>query len=130
MIRSVLLTLGALASAGAVLPAEAPEPAPTMAQAANAFLAALDSSKRAKAGLPFNSEERLNWYFVPRERQGLPIKQMSADERRAALTLLKSSVSAKGFTKVDTILHLEEALSEIEGSASRDPELYYFTIFG
>ena len=130
MIRSVLLTLGALATAGAVLPAEAPEPAPTMAQAANAFLAALDSSKRAKAGLPFNSEERLNWYFVPRERQGVPIKQMSADERRAALTLLKSSVSAKGFTKVDTILHLEEALSVIEGSASRDPELYYFTIFG
>ncbi len=85
MIRSVLLTLGALASAGTALPAaEAPEPAPTMAKAANAFLAALDSAKRAKASLPFNSEERLNWYFVPRERQGVPIKQMSSEERRAA----------------------------------------------
>jgi hypothetical protein len=131
MIRSVLLTLGALASAGAALPAaEAPEPAPTMAKAANAFLAALDSAKRAKASLPFNSEERLNWYFVPRERQGVPIKKMSSEQRRAALTLLRSGLSAKGFTKVDAILHLEEVLFAIEGSAIRDPNLYYFTVFG
>lgn len=98
MIRIVLLTLGALASAGAAIPAEPPEQAPAMTQAANAFLAALDSAKRAKASLPFNSEERLNWYFVPRERQGLPIKQMSSDERRAALALLRSGLSVKGFT--------------------------------
>ena len=130
MIRTFLLILGALASAGSAPPAEAPEPAPTMAKAATSFLAALDSDKRAKAGLPFNSEERLNWYFVPRERQGVPIKQMSSEERRAALTLLRSGLSAKGFTKVDTILHLEEVLAVIEGSAHRDPELYYFTVFG
>jgi len=56
-----------------------------MAKAANAFLASLDTAKRAKASLSFNSEERLNWNFVPRERQGVPIKQMSAEQRRAAL---------------------------------------------
>jgi hypothetical protein len=39
-------------------------------------------------------------------------------------------LSARGFTKVDTILHLEEVLFAIEGSAIRDPELYYFTVFG
>jgi len=114
----------------ATLRKSAPEPAPTMAKAANAFLAALDSAKRAKAGLPFNSEERLNWDFVPRERQGLPIKQMSSEERRAALTLLRSGLSAKGFTKVDRILHLEEVLFAIKGNPIRDPELYYFTVFG
>jgi hypothetical protein len=131
MIRSLLLTLGALAAAGAPLPAaEAPDPAPTMAKAANAFLATLDSAKRAKASLPFNSEERLNWNFVPRERQGVPIKQMSSEQRRAALTLLRSSLSARGFTKVDTILHLEEVLFAKSGSSIRDPDLYYFTVFG
>lgn len=131
MIGSLLLTLIALASTAGALPAaEAPEPAPTMAKAASAFLRALDSAKRAKASLPFNSEERPDWYFVPRERQGVPIKQMSSEERRAALTLLRSGVSAEGFTKVDTILHLEEVLFAIEGSAIRDPELYYFTVFG
>lgn len=131
MIRSLLLTLGALASAGSALPAaEAPDPAPTMAKAANAFLAALDSAKRAKTSLPFNSEERLNWNFVPRERQGVPIKQMSSEQKQAALTLLRSSLSARGFTKVDTILHLEEVLFAKSGSSIRDPDLYYFTVFG
>ncbi len=131
MIRSVLLALSALVSAGAVLPAEeAPEPAPTMAAAANSFLSALDPAKRAKARLPFNSEERLNWDFVPRERQGVSIKQMSSVERLAALALLKSGLSARGFTKVDAIVQLEEVLFAISGSAVRDPALYYFTVFG
>ena len=130
MIRTVLLTLGALAAAGGALPAAEPEPAPTMAKAADAFLAALDPAKRAKAGLPFNSEERLNWHFVPKDREGVPFKQMSAAERQAALALLRSGLSARGFTKVDTIRRLEEVLFAIEGSRSRDPELYYFTVFG
>jgi hypothetical protein len=131
MICSVLLAVGAMALAGGVLPEEAaPEPAPTMAKAGKSFLAALDSAKRAKARLPFNSEERLNWDFVPRQRQGVSIKKMSSEERRAALRLLKSGLSARGFTKVDTILHLEEVLFAIQGSAVRDPELYYFTVFG
>jgi hypothetical protein len=131
MIRRFLLTIGALALAAAVVPeAPAPEPAPTMAKAANAFLAALDSNQRAKASLPFNSEERLNWHFVPRDRQGVPIKQMTPEERRAALVLLRSGLSDRGFTKVDTILHLEEVLFAIERRAVRDPELYYFTVFG
>jgi uncharacterized protein DUF3500 len=131
MIRSVLLILGALVAAGGALPAtDTAEPAPTMAKAADAFLASLDSAKRAKASLPFNSEERLNWHFVPKDREGVAIKQMSAEQRQAALTLLRSGLSARGFTKVDTIRRLEEVLFAIEGSAMRDPELYYFTVFG
>jgi hypothetical protein len=130
MLYGVLLTL-ALASTGGTLPAvEAPEPALTMAAAANSFLAALDSAKRAKANLPFNSAERFNWDFVPRERQGVSIKQMSSVERRAALALLRSGLSARGLTKVDAIVGLEEVLFAISGSAIRDPELYFFTVFG
>ena len=131
MICGVLLALGAMALAGGPLPAEAaPEGAPTMAKAATSFLATLDPARRAKARLPFNSAERLNWNFVPRERQGVPIKQMSPEERQAALALLKSSLSARGFGKVETIVHLEEVLFAISGSAVRDPGLYYFTVFG
>jgi hypothetical protein len=131
MVRSVLLALGALVSAGAALSAQdAPEPGPAMAAAANSFLLALDPPKRAKARVAFNSGERLNWNYVPGQRQGVSIKQMSSEERRAAFALLKSSLSAAGFTKADAIPHLEEVLFAISGSAIRDPELYYFTVFG
>jgi hypothetical protein len=131
MIRRVMLAVGALAAAGAAIFAqEAVEPAPAMTAAANSFLSALDPPKRAKARVAFNSGERLNWGFVPRERKGVSIKEMSSEERRAAVTLLKSSLSAGGFTKADAILHLEEVLFAVSSSRIRDPELYYFTVFG
>jgi uncharacterized protein DUF3500 len=131
MVRGIVLAIGVLTATGRALSAEeAAEPAPAMATAASAFLAALDPAQRAKASLPFNSAERLDWYFVPRERQGVPIKQMSSEQRQAARALLRSGLSARGFTKVDAILHLEEVLFTLEGSAMRDPELYYFTVFG
>ena len=130
MIRSVLFALGPLAAAGP-LPAQGmPDQAPAMEAAANSFLSALDPPKRAKARIVFNSGERLNWDFVPRERKGVSIKEMSSHERRAAVAFLKSSVSAGGFTKADAILHLEEVLFAGSGSRIRDPELYYFTVFG
>jgi Protein of unknown function (DUF3500) len=110
--------------------AEGKDPAPSMAKAANAFLAALDPVKREKANMAFHSDERLNWHFVPKERQGVPIKQMSPDERQAALALLKSSLSGSGFKKVETIRNLEEVLRAMSGSPLRDPEQYYFTVFG
>ena len=131
MVRGLVLTVGALALMGRAFLADEPaDPAPAMAKAADAFLAALDPAKRAKAALPINSAERLDWHFEPKDRQGVPLKQMSADERRAALALLRSGLSARGFTKVDTILHLEEVLFALEGTAMRDPGLYYFTVFG
>jgi hypothetical protein len=131
MIRGLVLTIVMLGAAGLALTIEdAAEPAPAMAKAADAFLAALDPAKRAQANLPFNSAERLDWHFVPRDRQGVPLKQMSSEERRAALALLRSGLSVLGFTKVDAILHLEEVLFALEGSAMRDPGLYYFTVFG
>jgi hypothetical protein len=109
---------------------EAADPGSAMAAAARSFLAALEPGRRAKAAFPFNSDERLNWHFIPRQRQGVAIKDMTSAERRAALALLKTGVSERGFAKVDAILHLEEVLAVVEGSAMRDPELYYFTVFG
>ena len=109
---------------------EAPEPAPEMAASATSFLSALDPAKRAKARVAFNSEERLNWGYVPRSRQGVSLKEMSAGQRQAAVALLKSSLSQAGFATTEAIAHLEEVLFADSGSSVRDPGLYYFTVFG
>lgn len=134
MIRHGLATLGlvllAHAPGHATDATEPSNPASAMVEAAAAFLATLTPAKREVAQLAFHSEERLNWHFVPRPRQGLPLKQMSPEEREAALTLLKVSLSATGLKKVDTIRSLEDVLREIEKEPRRDAELYYFTVFG
>ena len=128
----MLLAVGALGWASVPRPAaaQATDTAAAMAKAATSFLASLDPAKRAKAALAFDSDERLDWHFVPRAREGVALKHMTAAERDAALALLKAGLSAKGYTKVDAILHLEDVLAVVEGSAARDAALYYFTVFG
>jgi len=131
MIRCLALILVVLSCGVAtVRAAEAPEPPLAMATAAKAFLATLDPARRAKASLPFNAEERLGWHFVPRERAGLPYGQMTPEQRQAAIALLTSGLSAKGYTKIDGIMHLESVLAAIEGNPRRDPDLYYYAVFG
>jgi hypothetical protein len=102
-----------------------------MAAAATALLAALDDGQRAKIRFAFEAEERLNWHFIPRARQGLPLKEMSPAQREAAMALLRTGLSASGLTKAETIRRLEDVLRAVEsGRTTRDPDLYFFTIFG
>jgi hypothetical protein len=104
--------------------------AATMRDAVLAFLAVLGPEQRARAVKDFASPRRLDWHYVPREREGLPLKQMTSDQKSAALALLRAGLSEKGYSKAETIRQLETVLRELEGRAYRDPDLYYFTIFG
>jgi hypothetical protein len=106
-----------------------------MARAANAFLAALTPEQRAKASFPFESEaagERRNWHFIPRERKGLPIREMTGPQRELARALLKTGLSEDGYKKAETIQGLEAILREMEKDTTgkRDPERYYVSVFG
>ena len=102
-----------------------------MATAARGLIAALDDAQRAKLVFPFDSDERQNWYFVPRNRNGLPLKEMSPAQRDAAFALLKTGLSQKGLTKAEAIRGLEPVLRAMENdSPTRDIERYFFTIFG
>src|SRR5712671_7644777 len=112
--------------------AGAAQTATAMLDATRAFLATLDSAQKAKAVLPFNSEERFRWFYTPVSRKGLPLKEMNTSQQRAALLLLHAGLSEKGYTKAETIRKLEDVLREIEqgNGPPRDPELYFFTFFG
>jgi hypothetical protein len=101
-----------------------------MIEAANAFLGGLSAEQRAKAVFAFEDDERLNWHFIPRERKGLPLKELGEKQRTLAQEFLKTGLSQRGYLKATTIMQLELVLRELEGRAFRDPELYYFSIFG
>lgn len=103
-----------------------------MHEAVREFLALLDTEQRRKTVFAFNSEERLNWHYVPRDRQGLPYKAMTPTQQKAAVNLLRRGLSQKGFQKTATIRELETVLREIEQGRGpvRDRDLFYFTVFG
>jgi len=128
MLRLLLTLTIALGTAVA----GAAQTATSMLDATRAFLATLDSAQKAKAVLPFNSEERFRWFYTPVSRKGLPLKEMNTSQQRAALSLLHAGLSEKGYTKAETIRKLEDVLREIEQGKgpTRDPDLYFFTFFG
>jgi hypothetical protein len=109
-----------------------------MAASADKLLASLNKEQQAKAALEFDDKERTNWHFVPYQenkkplRKGLPLQEMNAEQKETALGLLRAGTSGDGYTKATTIMSLENILRELEknGSNVRDPEWYFFTIFG
>jgi hypothetical protein len=104
-----------------------------MADAAHHFLAALSPEQKAKTAFPLKDDERFNWHFIPKERNGLSFKEMSPAQRQLAHALLSSGMSHRGHVKAVTIMSLEQILQEMEGAGRRfprDPELYFVSIFG
>lgn len=102
-----------------------------MAGAAMAFLATLDNAQRDRTRFAFDDEERFNWHYVPRRRQGLSLDAMTEAQRQAAFALLQAALSTAGYEKTTGIIALEGILGQAEGNpAFRDAERYYMTIFG
>jgi hypothetical protein len=95
-----------------------------MAGAANAFLASLTEEQRSRATFEFKDDERHNWHFVPRDRRGLPWKDMTPAQRHLASAMLASGLSQRGYLKATTIMSLEQILKELEQGRGphRDPE--------
>ena len=103
-----------------------------MAGAALRFLGTLDPRRTSPGHLPFAHTERLNWHYVPRRREGLALKDMTADARAAAHALFGAGLSAMGYAKASDVMRLEGVLRQLEtfGAFTRDPDNYAVTIFG
>jgi hypothetical protein len=104
-----------------------------MAAAANKFLSGLTPEQRAKAAFDFKADDRLDWHYIPKERKGLTIKEMSGEVRQLAHALLRAGLSQHGYTKTTNIMSLEPVLHQLEGANrrfARDQEMYHFFIFG
>jgi hypothetical protein len=103
-----------------------------MAETAKAFLASLDPEQRARATFQFQDEERFDWHYIPKERKGLPLKDMNSAQKHLAHALLSAGLSQRGYIKAVSIMSLDEILRILENGTGpvRDPERYFFSIFG
>jgi hypothetical protein len=140
-LRSAALAAVTLAAVAAVtLVGQAPPPTARMADAAAKFLAALDPDARKKATFDFGDKHRLAWFFTPQQdkekkftRKGVRLEEMSAAQKAAALELLKTGLSAKGYEQAATIMSLEGLLADLEGpkgAMTRNTGWYFVSVFG
>jgi hypothetical protein len=127
-----------LASTLMWLPAKAPMADTTTARivrAANAFLSTLDPKQRQSVLFAFDDNtQRARWSNLPTRfvpRAGLSLKELNPAERSAALALVSSVLSPKGFEKVQQIMEGDEVLKGKEGNNPMfGKDLYYISILG
>ncbi len=133
--RSAALTLSAVAllavTLGAIHHPASVDTSVRMLEAARSYLGTLTSGQRESGTWAFDAEQRHDWHFVPRERYGVRLKDMTLEQREAAHRLLASVLSAEGYRKATGVLQLEAILGDIEGRPDRrDPEDYWVNVFG
>ncbi|MEE2643079.1 MAG: DUF3500 domain-containing protein [Planctomycetota bacterium] len=110
-----------------------PPPGDSMTAAATSFLGTLNAEQRKTTVYAYDSKERVGWHFIPKDsRKGFQVKNMDEKQRAAATELLRVCLSKAGFKKATTIMELEGLLHAIEKGKGniRDPERYYYTLFG
>ena len=93
--------------------------------AANAFLASLDAGQRRSVMYAFDDQQqRARWSnlptgFVP--RGGIALKNMTSAQRTAAMNLVASALSKKGYEKVLQIMEGDEVLTRTDTGPGNNP---------
>src|SRR5689334_9957208 len=94
-------------------------PATKALNAANTFLSTLTSTQRQNVLFNYDDEpQRTRWSNFPISivpRKGLSMGELTAAQRAAAMTLLASVLSPRGFEKVQQIMDGDEVLKSTDG---------------
>jgi len=104
--------------------------------AARAWLEGLDERQRGQAQFDLGTSERFVWAYTPGSRQGLALTDMRPDQRAAAEAMVGAAMSARAAGEIAASIDLEPVLGRIEqasgrgGWMRRDPDLYWFAVFG
>jgi hypothetical protein len=107
-----------------------------LTSAVRAWLDRLDDHQRTQASFEFETPERFVWGYTPGPRKGLAIRDMRPDQRAASTAIVESAMSARTAREIAAIIELETVLGQLEGASGRsgwlrrDPELFWFAVFG
>jgi len=99
------------------------------------FLQSLSPELRKRASFSIDSPERTQWYFVPRERVGVPLLDLNDQQSELLGPVLASALSPEGLLEARGVLKHENILRRVETEAGidatrRDPGKYYISAFG
>lgn len=103
--------------------------------AANSFLSSLDEKQRQTVLFAFEDQaQRQRWSNLPVRmvpRGGLSMGELSAAQRSAAMALLSSTLSPRGYEKVQQIVDADQVLKTNEGNNPMfGKDLYFISILG
>ncbi len=124
--RRTVRSVGTLAVICVLMAAATPQiPTARIVKAANSFLSTLSEKQRQSVLYSFDDQQqRARWSnfptgFIP--RGGISLKEMTPEQRAAAMALLSSVLSLRGFEKVQEIMEADEVLKHEDAQNGNRP---------
>ena len=108
-------------------------PTAPIVEAANEFLSGLDEAQQGRVLLPLDSEDRRLWFNIHPNvfRHGLLLEDLDDGRRQAAMKVMATTLSSRGFQQARDIMRLNGLLIEITKRADEFGEWpYWFSLFG
>ncbi|MDA1260160.1 MAG: DUF3500 domain-containing protein [Planctomycetota bacterium] len=110
-------------------------PAEAVAAAARAVLESMTPEQKARAQFSLAAAERADWHFTPRERPGIPLLELTAEQRIAVGLLLRAALGNDGQAQIGKVQELDTVLREMaerrgQKADYRNPLLYELAVFG
>ena len=68
----------------------------------------------------------MNWHFVPLERKGVALREMTSAQKHLAEALLTAGLSQQGVIKAHTIMSLDQILKDMENGKGPERARTYF----
>jgi hypothetical protein len=101
---------------------------------ATTFINSLNSSQKAKTLFVFDDVSRSDWHYFPassQQRNGIPIKDLNADQKQKLNALLQNFLSKEGYSRTRSVMDLEYILQELQPyNSNRIPENYLVAFYG
>lgn len=99
---------------------------------ATGFLAAMNAEQRETVAWEITDRERFDIHYAPFDLEGVRHGDLDAAAKERGEGLLAAFLSVRGHEKTRAIRRLELAVRELESGVAefRDPERYYWALFG
>ena len=121
LMKSIILAITILIAGSLSCQSQTPKSAPgSMSASADQFLQSLNPAQKAKAHFSFEDSERYNWHYIPKQRNGIMLKELNGDQLKKAMALLHTGLSDTGYNKATSIMQLENVLKEVESRPAGD----------
>lgn len=107
-----------------------------MRAAATAFLAALEPGQRARAQAAFDVPEHREWTYLPGPRPGIPLADLTPEQRELAMALVDTGASGRGASDLRAVLWgeaVDDGLPQTQPGSDVDTfhgQRYYVRVLG
>ena len=94
------------------------------------FLDSLNDVQRGQATAEFDAPDHRQWTYLPGERPGLKLAEMTVEQREVVLSILDIACGAAGAMTARAVIDLDLIRRRLDGEPAADDDRYWVRVLG